>query len=531
MQNEHGDRVATMPTRYLGDAAERWPDVAACVIDDGVDSITFRQLDERSNALAHGLAALGLGPGDTLAIILENSIEFAVGWWAAMRSGMYATPINWHLTAPETQYVLENSQAKAVITSPATAQAAASALAAVNAVQLQVGAAGAGNGDVLDFDRFIAEHPTHRIDRELAGGPMFYSSGTTGRPKGVKPKLSGSHPAEFATVSNLIMTTFGIGPGDRYLSPAPLYHSAPSSWSFGANSVGATAVIMSRFDAAAALGLLDSQDITVSQWVPTMLQRLLRLPDDVRTAYRGANHRAAYHAAAPCPPSVKHAMIDWWGPIIYEFYAATEGGATFIDSHEWLERPGSVGKHWSGGTIHVLDLADRREVPPGQDGLIYFEAFAANRFEYFDDPDKTASVYHGDDLVTAGDIGHLDDDGYLFLTDRLSNMIISGGVNIYPAEIEQHLAGHPAVVDVAVFGIPDEEFGEEVKAVVQVSPGVVGRSELVDELQRFCREGLAGFKCPRSIDLVDALPRDENGKLYKRLLRDDYWRDRGSRLV
>jgi fatty-acyl-CoA synthase len=327
------------------------------------------------------------------------------------------------------------------------------------------------------------------------------------------------------------MTTFGIGPGDRYLSPAPLYHSAPASWSFGANSVGATAVIMSRFDAEAALRLVDAQEITVSQWVPTMFQRMLRLPDEVRSTYQGRTHRAAYHAAAPCPQHVKRAMIEWWGPIICEFYAATEGGATFIDSSEWLERPGSVGRHWTGGTIHVLDLADRHELPPGEDGLVYFEAFAANRFEYFDDPEKTASVYHGDDLVTAGDIGHLDADGYLYLTDRLSNMIISGGVNIYPAEIEQHLAAHPDVVDAAVFGVPNEEFGEEVKAVVQVAPQRIGDASLGDELARFCRDGLAGFKCPRSIDLVESLPRDENGKLYKRHLRDEYWRDRTSRLV
>ncbi len=518
-------------TRYLGDCARLWPDAVACVIDDGSSEITYRELDERSNALAHGIAALGCGPGDTVAIMLENSIEFAVAWWAATRSGMYVTPINWHLTSGETQYVLENSRAKVVVTSPSTSADAAAALAATNVIEIQVGAAAVGNDDLIDFATFLGEHPVHPIERELAGGPMFYSSGTTGRPKGVKPKLSGQHPSEFTSVSNLIMATFGIGPGDRYLSPAPLYHSAPSSWSFGAHTVGATSVIMTKFDAATALGLLDSQGITVSQWVPTMFQRMLRLPDDVRSAYRGVTHQKAFHAAAPCPASVKRAMIEWWGPIICEFYAATEGGATFIDSASWLEHPGSVGRHWSGGTIHILDLIDRSPVPPGGEGLIYFEAFAANRFEYHDDPQKTASVYHGDNLVTAGDIGRIDEEGYLYLTDRLSNMIISGGVNLYPAEIEQHLAGHPDVIDVAVFGVPNDEFGEEVKAVVQVAPADLDRPDLIDHLNRFCREGLAGFKCPRSFDLVAELPRDENGKLYKRRLRDEYWRNRESKLV
>ncbi len=521
---------------YIGDSAERHPDTIACVIDDGTDAITYVELDARSNALAHALAALGIGPGDTLAVILENRIEYAICWWAAMRSGMYVTPINWHLTESEVHYIVVNCGAKAVVTSPSTADAIAGALTEVPGLHhIQVGATDAGSTGVLDFDTLLGEHPTTRIANELAGGPMFYSSGTTGRPKGVRPKLSGKHPGEFSTVSNLIMRTFGIGHGDRYLSPAPLYHSAPASWSFGAHTVGATAVIMTRFDAEKALRLLDDQQITVSQWVPTMFQRMLRLPDDVRAQYSGEGHRAAYHAAAPCPVSVKQAMIDWWGPILFEFYAATEGGATQIDSHEWLERPGSVGRHWTGGKIYVLDLEDRHELPPNEDGLIYFEAFAANRFEYHDDPDKTASVYYGDDLVTAGDIGHLDEDGYLYLTDRLSNMIISGGVNIYPMEIENHMASHPDVIDVAVFGIPNDEFGEEVKAVVQVRPEILDDADavagLTDELHAFCRTELAGFKCPRSIDLVADLPRDDNGKLYKRLLRDTYWQGRESRLV
>jgi long-chain acyl-CoA synthetase len=513
---------------YIGTIAEQLPDKIASLMDDGDASITYGRLDEESNAFAHALGGLGLEPGDTLAVMLENCLPFAVAWWAAMRSGLYVTPINWHLTRDEVNYIIGNSAAKVVVTSTLTDDVGSAALADFPGVHhVRVGS---GAGSALDFDELVATSPTGRLPRELAGAPMFYSSGTTGRPKGVKPALSGRPPAEHSTVSHLIMRTFGIGPADRYLSPAPLYHSAPSSWSFGAHTVGATSVIMSHFDPATALRLLDDQQITASQWVPTMFQRMLRLPDDVRARYRGDTHRVAYHAAAPCPIPVKRAMIEWWGPILVEFYAATEGGATQIDAHEWLERPGSVGRHWTGGTVHILDLGDRSELPAHRDGLIYFEPFSANRFEYHDDAEKTASVYH-EGLVTAGDIGHLDGDGYLYLTDRLTNMIISGGVNIYPMEIENHLAGHPAVLDVAVFGIPNDDFGEEVKAVVQVEPERVGDEALVEELHLYCRQGLAGFKCPRSIDLVAELPRDENGKLYKRLLRETYWRDRESRLV
>jgi fatty-acyl-CoA synthase len=515
-------------TVYLGATAERFPDKLACVIDDGSDSITYADLEARSNAFAHALRRLGLEPGDTVAVMMENRIAFGVAWWAAMRSGLYLTPINWHLTPAEVRYIIGNSGAKVVVNSALTDDVAAASLAEfpdVHRVRVGQGATAA-----LDFDELVAVEPTSRVDRELAGAPMFYSSGTTGRPKGVKPPLPGVAAAEHSTISHLIMQAFGIQPGDRYLSPAPLYHSAPSSWSFGMHTVGATAVIMSHFDPADAVRLLDSQRITVSQWVPTMFQRMLRLADDVRAAYRGDAHRVAYHAAAPCPVAVKHAMIEWWGPILTEFYAATEGGATQIDSHEWLERPGSVGRHWTGGTVHILDLDDRRELSAGHDGLIYFEPFSANRFEYHDDPDKTASVYH-DGLVTAGDIGHLDDEGYLYLTDRSSNMIISGGVNIYPMEVENHLASHPAVIDAAVFGIPNDDFGEEVKAVVQVETERVGDVDLVAELHAHCRRELAGFKCPRSIDLVAELPRDDNGKLYKRLLRERYWQGRSSRLV
>jgi len=516
---------------YLGETAAQHPDRPAMVLSDDGSAISYGDLDESSNALAHAFAGLGLGAGDTVAIILENGIPFGITWWAGLRSGMYLTAINWHLTPSEVSYIVANCGAKVIVTSPATAAAVGPVLTELPHVHhVQVGAAAAGTPGALDFDQLVASHPRHRIARELVGGPMFYSSGTTGRPKGVKPKLSVEHPSTFPTVSHLIMKTFGIGGGDRYLSPAPLYHSAPSSWSFGCHTVGATAVIMPRFDPAAAVAALDDHEITVSQWVPTMFQRMLRLPDDVRAAYVGAAHRATYHGAAPCPIPTKRAMIEWWGPIIVEFYAATEGGATMIDSHEWLARPGSVGKHWTGGTIHILDTGDHHELGPGEEGLIYFEPFVANRFEYHDDPGKTASAYH-DGLVTAGDIGRLDEDGYLYLTDRQSNMIISGGVNIYPAEIEHHLLAHPAVLDVAVFGVPDDDFGEQVKAVVQVDVDRVDDPALVEELNVHCRADLAGFKCPRSIDLVSKLPRDENGKLYKRRLREPYWRDRESRLV
>jgi acyl-CoA synthetase (AMP-forming)/AMP-acid ligase II len=513
---------------YLADHAARHPERQAVVLGDR--ALSYAELDETSNQLAHALAALGLGPGDVVAVMLPNSLAWAPVWWGVFRSGMYLTTINWHLTPAEISYILGNSGARVLVTSEQTAEvAAAAAHEHRGVVRLQTG--GASAPGVLSYEDLVADQPRSTIARELAGGPMFYSSGTTGRPKGVRSPLPGRHPSDVSTTSEVLCSAFGIGDGDRYLCPAPLYHSGPASFSFGCQAVGATAVIMSRFDAQESLRLIQDQKVTVSQWVPTMFQRLLRLPDEVKSAYDLSTHRLALHAAAPCPPWVKRAMIEWWGPILVEYYGSTEVGATVITSKEWLQRPGSVGKLWGLDTpIAIIDPATSRPVPAGEQGLVYFEPLPSNRFAYHRDPDRTARAYLGP-LATAGDIGYLDNDGYLYLTDRLSNMIISGGVNIYPQEIEHRLGEHPAVFDVAVFGVPDDEFGEQVKGVVQLAPGWNPSEELARELVTFCRATLASFKLPASVDFETELPRDDNGKLYKRRLRDRYWAGRPSRLV
>jgi long-chain acyl-CoA synthetase len=515
---------------YVGTWAERTPDKAAVIFDDGHHVLTYADLDAASNQVAHYLRhQLGLAPGDGVAVLLENRPEFAWVWWAAMRSGLYITPINWHLTPSEIDYVLHDSGARVVFYSSELVEVVDRAVTDADGLQaVAVGSAGRA-GDPVLADA-IRDRPTAALAGETAGTSMFYSSGTTGRPKGIRTPLTGRHPAEDVGLGLSVLRTYGLTSDDRYLSTAPLYHSSPSIWSFGMTALGGTAVIMSSFEPEAALRLIDHQRITVSQWVPTMFGRLLKLGDDVRSRYDLSTHRTAFHAAAPCPIEVKRRMIEWWGPILEEFYAGTEGGSTHITSKEWLERPGSVGRHWTGGPISILDPVSHEVLGPREEGLIYFEAMSNHRFTYHNDPDKTAATYHGG-LVTLGDIGYLDEDGYLFLTDRQGNMIIVGGVNIYPREIEDVLVEDPRVDDVAVIGVPDDDMGEAVKAVVQLAEGVEPSTALADELIAQCQGRLAKIKCPRSIDFVDELPRDANGKLYKRRLRDGYWKGRASRLV
>ncbi len=517
---------------YVGTQADRCPERIAMVMENGSGATTYAELDAASNRLAHAYAGLGLQRGDVTAVMLENSVTWAHAWWAAVRSGRYITPINWHLAPDEVEYILANSEAKVLLTGPATRDAAAAAVRNLPDITvIQVDAGPGADARVVDYADFVGDQPSHRIAREYAGAPMFYSSGTTGRPKGIKAKLLDLPPSEVATIAYTMVTSFGMRDGDRYLNTAPLYHGAPASFTFGAQCIGATPVIMHRFDARRALQRLQDEKITYSQWVPAMFQRMLRLPEEVKAAYDVSGLRVAVHAAAPCPVEVKRAMIDWWGPILLEYYGATEAGATFITSEEWLERPGSVGRTWSPSTTMViLDVDTKEPLGPGEEGLVYFNNLAAHQIEYYKDPEKTAGIYHNG-LATASDVGYVDDDGYLYLTDRLSNMIISGGVNIYPQEIEECLGNHPAVQDVAVFGVPNEEFGEEVKAVVQLMPGETSGDDVVARLTEHCRANIAGFKLPRSFDFVDSLPREENGKLYKRRLRDPYWAGRTSKIV
>jgi fatty-acyl-CoA synthase len=463
-----------------------------------------------------------------MALFMENNVRFLEVVWAALRSGLYITAINSHLTPEEVTYIVGDCMAQAFVTSTALANVATGIawedeLPKVS-VRLMV------DGTAPGFDSYedaIAAFPTTMVDDESTGSTMLYSSGTTGRPKGVLRPLPDTKPGDGADRLAALSGPYGFRDGMVYLSPAPMYHAAPLAFSLNAQRFGGTVVIMEKFDPAQALRLIEQHKVTHSQWVPTMFVRLLRLSDEERLGPDLSSHECAIHAAAPCPVAVKQQMIEWWGPIIHEYYAGTEGnGSTGVNSEEWLARPGTVGRP-RGVAIHIID-EEGNELGPHQEGTIYFESPAA-LFEYHNDPEKTAGsrLKVGDkELSTLGDVGYVDEEGWLFLTDRKAYMIISGGVNIYPREIEDVLIQHPAVADVAVFGVPNDDLGEEVKAVVQLLPGNVGSPELASELQQFTRSHLAGFKVPRTVDFIDELPRLPTGKLYKRVLRDPYWAGR-----
>jgi acyl-coenzyme A synthetase/AMP-(fatty) acid ligase len=442
--------------------------------------------------------------------------------------------VNWHLQRDEVEYVVENCDAKAFLAHARFADVAATIPPRVPRLAVSASVGGAIPGFVSLEDAVASAPSDEPLGEELEGSVMLYSSGTTGRPKGVRRPLArvpaGDPKSTIAAVGLLML--FGMKEGDVYLSPAPLYHAAPLAFASSQHRVGATSVIMRRFDAEEALRLIQDQRVTTSQWVPTHFKRLLSLPEERRRRYDVSSLRVAVHAAAPCPIAVKQAMIEWWGDAIMEYYAGTEGGGTLIRAAEWLTHKGSVGRHWAGGKVHILDEDGNEIGEPNREGAIYFEAppDPAARFNYYKDEKKTAGTYRGD-LFTIGDIGYLDAEGYLYLTDRQSNMIISGGVNIYPQETESHLVTHPKVHDVAVIGVPNEEMGEEVKAVVVPAAGVAAGPALADELIEFCRAHIAHYKCPRTIDFTDALPRTETGKMQKRKLRDRYWSDHQSRLV
>ncbi|HZU73434.1 MAG TPA: AMP-binding protein [Acidimicrobiales bacterium] len=509
---------------YPGAHAARSPDRPAVIMASSGEVQTFAELDARSNQLAHLLRDAGLRRGDHLALFMENQIRFLEVVWAALRSGLYLTAVNSHLTAPEAAYIVGDCGAKALVTSQALAPVAAAMETDVT-TRLMAGGALAG---FEDYDAAIASQPTSPVADESSGTTMLYSSGTTGRPKGVLRPLPEEMPWEDDRRLGALRPLYHFREAMVYLSPAPMYHAAPLAFSASAQRFGGTVVMMERFDPAQALDLIEAHRVSHSQWVPTMFVRLLRLPDEDKTAHDLSSHEVAVHAAAPCPAEVKRRMIEWWGPILYEYYAGTEGnGSTYITSEQWLEHPGSVGRPLAGA-VHILD-EEGNELPAGVEGTIYFSG--GGQFEYHGDPEKTAASRRPGGLSTLGDVGYLDPDGWLYLTDRKAFMIISGGVNIYPREIEDVLIQHPAVADVAVFGVPNDDLGEEVKAVVQPAPGIEAGSDLAEELIAFARSHLAAYKCPRSVDFDPELPRLPTGKLYKRLLRDKYWGKADSRIV
>jgi long-chain acyl-CoA synthetase len=509
---------------YPGTHAVTTPDKPAVVMTGSGDSLTFRELEEGSARLARYLHEQGLRRGDVVALVSENTPRVFEVYWAARRSGLYITLVNVHLSAPEAAYIVRDCGAKALVVSAGVAGLAAAIGEVVDApLKLAFGGPIPGSTAYRDYADELAGVSAEPLPEQPRGADMLYSSGTTGRPKGVKPVLP---EAAVDEPGDTYIDTFGpmysFGPDTVYLSPAPLYHAAPLRFSATVQALGGTAVIMERFDPEAALAAIDHFEVTHSQWVPTMFVRLLKLPQPVRETYGHASLRVAVHAAAPCPPEVKEAMIDWWGPVLYEYYAATEAnGITFVTSEEWLQRKGTVGRAGLG-TVRVCDDAGAL-LGPFEIGTVYFER-DVRPFEYHNDPERTAAATHPGHptWTTTGDLGFLDDEDYLFLTDRKAFTIISGGVNIYPREVEDVLVGHPAVLDAAVIGVPDEEMGESVKAVVQPIPGLDADPELAAELIEYVRERIAHHKAPRTIDFTDFLPRTPTGKLVKQELRDRY---------
>jgi long-chain acyl-CoA synthetase len=508
--------------------AKSHPDKPAYVMAASGETVTYGQLEARSNQGAHLFRQLGLKAGDAVALFMDNSPRYYEVLWAAQRSGLRFTCISSKLTAGEVEYIAKDSGAKALIASAGVAGVAAELAPLIPGVRLFM--VDGASGPYESFEAARAVMPQTPIADEAAGSAMLYSSGTTGRPKGVKragPASGGPIDAPNG-LSMMGQALYGWNFDSVYLSPAPLYHAAPLGWSMAVLALGGTVILMERFDPEAALAYIEKYQVTTAQWVPTHFVRMLKLPAETRARYSHASLKSVFHAAAPCPVPVKQAMIEWWGPIIHEYYAGTEGnGFCAITSEEWLRKKGSVGK----GLMAEVKICDEAgdPLPARSEGSVYFAG--GGEFEYHNDPGKTAESRNKHGWTTLGDVGWLDEDGYLFLTDRKSFMIISGGVNIYPQEIENLIITHPKVADVAVVGAPHEEMGEEVVAVVQPVDWSEAGEALAAELNAFARANLSHVKTPRRIDFMAELPRHPTGKLYKRLIRDAYWGKAGSVIV
>ncbi|MBT4210273.1 MAG: AMP-binding protein [Porticoccaceae bacterium] len=513
---------------YIGDLAKQTPNKAAYIMAGSGETVTYKQLNERTCQTSQLFRSLGLQTGDHIALLMENNARFLEICMAAARTGLFYTAISSRLTADEAAYIINDCGAKLFISSIEKGALATELLDDMSAVQSRLMV----NGTVSGYDSYEAlrdQMSQYPIVDEAAGTDMLYSSGTTGQPKGVKIPLPDTNVGDES--ANLVLLSKGLycfGSETVYLSPAPLYHAAPLRYNLVTLLFGGTSVVMEDFNEEEALRLIEKHQITHSQWVPTMFVKMLKLPEETRTKYDISSLQVAIHAAAPCPIEIKEKMIDWWGSVIFEYYAGSEGnGFCAINSDEWLAHKGSVGKAMVG-VLHICD-DDGNEVAIGEAGTIYFADGPV--FEYYNDPDKTKESKHAKGWTTLGDVGRVDEEGFLYLTDRKAFMIISGGVNIYPQEAENRLIMHPQVADVAVFGVPNEDFGEEVKAVVQPMDWADVGPDLEQELMVFCQQSLAKIKCPKSVDFDKELPRHPTGKLYKRLLRDKYWADHKTQII
>ena len=502
------------------------PDKPAYIMAGTGETVTYRQLDARSNQGAHLLRSLGVNTGDSVAIFMDNSPRYYEVLWAAQRAGIRFTCISSKLSVSEVEYIVKDSEAKVLVASAGVAPIALEVAPLIPGVKLFM--VEGAEGPYASWEAARAEMPETPIADESGGAAMLYSSGTTGRPKGVKRAITAATPIDAPNgLAMLGQAMYGWTPDTIYLSPAPLYHAAPLGWSMGVQSIGGTVIVMERFDAEEALRYIDQYKVTSAQWVPTHFVRMLKLPAEVRERYDMSSLVSVFHAAAPCPVPVKEQMMAWWGPIIHEYYAGTEGnGFCAIGPDEWLAKKGSVGKGLMARVV-ICD-EDGKPLGPREEGTVYFAG--GGEFEYHNDPVKTAESRHREGWTTLGDVGWLDEDGYLYLTDRKSFMIISGGVNIYPQEIENLLITHPKVADVAVVGAPHEEMGEQVVAVIQPADWEDAGDELAAELAAFARANISHNKAPRRIDFMQELPRHATGKLYKRLIRDAYWAKEGPKI-
>jgi long-chain acyl-CoA synthetase len=515
---------------YTGKHAHLRPLQPAFIMANSGESVSYAELEARTNRLSHLFRKHGLKRLDHYAIYMENNSRYLEACGAGEKSGLYFTCVNSYLTAPELAYILTNSQSRILITSLAKLDIAREALKECPNIELCIVADGKSESErIVGLNEATAGLPKTPITDQWIGTAMLYSSGTTGRPKGILRPLPEQPPSQQLPLFDFLQKLWQYREGMIYLSPAPLYHSAPQAAVNLTIRMGGTVIIMESFDPQRYLELVEQWGVTHSQLVPTMFSRMLKLPEDVRSRYDLSSLEIAVHAAAPCPAAVKDEMIRWWGPIIHEYYGATEGlGFTACNTAEWLAHRGTVGRVLLG-ELHILD-GDMKPCPVGMPGTVWFKT--ATPFEYFNDPEKTREARSADgSMSTVGDVGYVDSEGYLYLTDRATFMIISGGVNIYPQECENLLITHPKIADAAVFGVPNADLGEEVKAVVQPMPGIKPCAALAEELIDFCSQSLSRQKVPRSIDFEEQLPRLPTGKLYKRLLRDRYWGNKASRIV